>query len=70
MINRGDFGLTRFLYLHVMKVISLLSQSSKIYGLSLSQCGDWTVGQSLSLMLGLCLTGGQKKGGNQCLLVG
>ena len=61
MINRGDFGLTRFLYLHVMKVISLLSQSSKIYGLSLSQCGDWTMGQSLSLMLGMCLTGCQKK---------
>ena len=44
-----------------MKVISWLSQSSKIYGLSLSQCGDWTVGQSLSLMLGKCLTVCHKK---------
>ena len=70
MINRGDFGITRFLYLHVMKVISWLSQSSKIYGLSLSQCVDWTVGQSLFLMIGMCLTGCHKKGGKKCLLAG
>ncbi|QNI94623.1 hypothetical protein SynA15127_01545 [Synechococcus sp. A15-127] len=54
----------------MMKVISWLSQSSKIYGLSLSQCGDWTVGQSLFLMIGMCLTGCHKKGGKKCLLAG